>query len=414
MKTSHFFFILITTIFCFSCGGEKTNQNSEFDFESEDYMQFENQQLDYSQNGNGQQNDDYNQNFNQNANGQQNVNYQTNNQQQKGNNNALKTYKIMSPQFGMPFGIMPIPQSWNKKGQNEENILFENTNGVKVYNEQFVMFTYHNDPQRNQFAQQNGENIQPIKSLERVINEDFKPYLQKEGVTFVRQYPLPQLAQADKRIDSYMFKATPENKQFQCMVTEWQDQKGNLSIGVVRYFVTQYPNIGGINWGYTLNSMEAPKNVYPKAKQDFIYALVNLQINPQWVQANNQHYSNMAQQSKAGHQARMAAIEATGRAIRQNGKTYSDIADSSHESWKRRNGMTDAGHASAVDGIWERRNMTDGSGNTYQIDGYDSNVWMNGNNEYYGTDNPNWNPNIDNSTNSQNWELLQNANGGGY
>lgn len=399
MKTSHLFYILIATLLCFSCGGKETNDNSGFDFESEDYAQNDYQQTNNVQNGNGQQNANY-----QNT---QNINYQASNQQQKPSNNRLKPYKIMSPQFGMPFGILPIPQSWNKKSKNQENVMFVGSNGVKVYNEQFFSFSYHNNPQRNQFSQQNGESVQPLKSLVRVINEDFKPYLQKEGATFVRQYPLPQLAQADKRIDSYMFKATPENKQYQCMVTEWKDQKGNLSVGIVRYFVTQYPSIGGLNWGYTINSMEAPQGAYRNAKNALINALVNLQINPQWVKANNQHYSQMAQKNNAGHQARMAAIEATGRAIRQNGKTYSDMADSSHESWKRRNAISDGGQAKAVNGIWERSNMIDPSGNTYQIEGYNNNVWKNGNDAYIGTDNSNYNPNIDNTTNDQNWEELE-------
>ncbi len=409
MKTSHLFYILIATLLCFSCGGKETNDNSEFDFESEDYAQLDNQQVNYSQNGSAQQNANYqnpNKNNNQNS---QNANYQANNnqQQQKPNNNGLKSYTIMNQQFGIPFATIQIPQSWNKKSKNQENIMFEGANGVKVYNEQFYSFSYHNDQQRRQFIQQNGSNVQPLKSLERVINEDFKPCLQKEGVTFIRQYPLPQLAQYDKRIDSYIFKATPENKQFQCMVTEWKDEKGNLSVGIVRYFITQYTSIGGIDWGYTINSMDAPKGAYGNAKNALINALLKLQINPQWVKANNQHYSQVAQQNNAGHQARMRSIEATGRAIRQNGKTYSDISDSSHESWKRRNGITDAGQANAVNSIWERSNVTDQSGSTYQVEGYSDNVWKNDNNEYIGTDNTNWNPNIDNTTNGDNWEQLE-------
>jgi len=373
MKASYLFYILVTAVLFFSCDGKQTNENAEFNFKSENYSE-------------------------------------NNNQQQKSISNRLKPHKIMSPQFGMPFGIIPIPQSWNKKDQNPENILFESANGVKVYNEQYISFRYYNDPQKNQFAQQNGSKVQPLKPLERLINEDFIPNLKKKGITLVKQYPLPQLAQSDKRIDSYMFKTTPENKQYQCMVTEWKDDKGNLSIGIIRYFVTQYTSIGGIDWGYTINTMEAPQNVYHKAKQDIIYALVNLQINPQWVKTNNEYYSKMSERSNAGHRARMAAIEATGRAIRQNAKAYSDMADSSHESWKRRSAMSDRGHAATIDGIWERRNMTDESGNIYKIDGYDNNVWINGNNEYIGDDNPNHNPNINTDTNSQNWERLQNLN----
>ena len=391
MKTSHLFYIIIATLLCFSCGQKENNDNSEFDFESEDYVQ-NNQQANYAQNGNRQQN----------------VNYQANNnQQERPNNNGLKPYKIMSPQFGIPFGIMPIPQSWNKKSKNQENILFEGPNGVKVYDEQFFTFSYHEDPQRRYFMQQNGTNVQPLKSLERVINEDFKPFLQNKGITFVRQYPLPQLAQNDKRFDNYLFKATPVNKQFQCMVTEWKDQNGNLSVGVVRYFISQYTSIGGIDWGYTINSLDASQGAYGNAKNALINALLKLQINPQWVKANNQHFSQLAQQNNANHQQRMASIKAQGQAILNNGRINSSILDSNHESWKRRNAISDAGQANAVNGIWERSNMTDQSGNTYQVEGYDNNVWMNGNNEYIGTDNSNWNPNIDNATNGENWEQLQ-------
>ncbi len=390
MKTSQLFYIVVSILLFLSCGQKESNNISSFGYEPEAYLAENVKQ----QTG-----------YNQNENSQQNANHLNT---KKPTNEGLKPYKVMSKQFGIPVGIMPIPISWEISNNKKENVLFESKNGVKVYGEQFFSFSFHNNPQRNQFMQQNGSNIQPLKSLERVINEDFKPYLQSQGISFVRQYPLPQLAQFDKRFDSYLFKATPEQKQYQCMVTEWTDNKGNLSLGIIRYFVTQYPSIGGLDWGYAMNSMEAPQRVYENAKQAMINSLVNFQINPHWVQANNQYYSQMAQRSNTGHQQRMANIRSQGQAIINNGKTYSDISDSSHESWKRRNTMTDNGQSKSVNGIWERSNMTDQSGNLYQVEGYDNNVWMNNNNEYIGTDNSNYNPNIDNTTKSQNWEQLQN------
>lgn len=164
-----------------------------------------------------------------------------------------------------------------------------------------------------------------------------------------------------------------------------------------------------MTWGYTINALEAPEAVYEQAKKDYINSLVNFQYNPNWIQKNNQHYAQVSRQSTAGHNQRMAAIKAQGQAAINAGNTYSSISDSSHESWKRRNGMTDAGQAKSVDAIWERSNMQDQSGNQYQVEGYSNNVWKTNNNEYVGTDNTNWNPNIDNTTNNIDWERLENS-----
>jgi hypothetical protein len=319
----------------------------------------------------------------------------------------LKLYKIKSQQFGMLFGVMPIPSTWKEVNNKEDNIHFEAPNGTKIYGEQFNSFYYSNNQQQNQFYQQNGTQVKAPKNINRFINEDLKPHLESNGLKYLGQFPLPQLAQADKRFDSALFKSTPEEKSYECIVTEWEDQKGNKSLGVIRYFTSYYRVIGGMDLGYTINGLEAPKAVYEDAKKDYINALLNLQVNPNWIQKNNQYYAQMSQQSNAAHQQRMAAIRAQGQALINTGNTYSSISDSNHESWKRRNAMTDAGHAKSVDAIWERSNLNDQNGNQYQVDGYYNTVWKNNNNEYIGTDNTNWNPNIDNVTNGINWEQLE-------
>jgi hypothetical protein len=40
--------------------------------------------------------------------------------------------------------------------------------------------------------------------------------------------------------------------------------------------------------GYYTEGIEAPKNQFPKARRDFVNALLNVQINPQWIQSQNQ------------------------------------------------------------------------------------------------------------------------------
>lgn len=318
---------------------------------------------------------------------------------------AIKGYQVMSKQFGMPVGTMPIPDSWERSNNKKENILFESPNGTKVFGEQFFSFYFSNNQQQIYFAQQGGNRVKPPKSIQQIIEEDMKPFLKQKGISYVGQFALPELAQFDKRFDSYLFKSVPENKQFQCVVTEWEDTNGNKSAGIIRYFINRYPTLGGMDWGYTLNAMSAPKQVYNKAKNQLIHSLVNFQINLQWVQASNQHYAQLSGQSAAAHQQRMAAIKAQGQAIINNGNTYSSIIDSNHESWKRRNDMNDAGHATTVNsGIWERSTITNpNSGQSYQVEGQYNYYYGNNSDGYIGTDNALYNPNLDPNMNDQNW-----------
>jgi hypothetical protein len=380
MKTRHLIYIFVTTFFL-GCGQENRNDHfSDFEYDSENY---------YNENSNQQEND-----FTQ-ANSSKPV--------------KMNGHKVMSKQFGIPVGVMPIPNSWNVSNNKKENVLFESNEGVKVYGEQFASFYFSNNQEQNYYSQQSGSKIKPVKSINRVINEDLKPFLESKGIKYVGQFPLPQLAQFDKRFDSYLFKSTPEQKQYQCIVTEWEDGKGNRSAGIIRYFINQYVSIGGMDWGYTINAMEAPKNIYETAKKDLINALVNFQINPQWVQTNNQYYAQLSQQSSAGHQQRMATLKAQGQAIINNGNTYSSISDSNHESWKRRNGMQDAGHSNSINsGIWERSTVSNPNTNErHQVEGQNNYYYGNANNEYIGTDNSLYNPNLDNTTNDQEWTQFE-------
>lgn len=375
MKTLITYFSLLTILF--SCGQQKENTNfAEFDNDPRAYYEE-----------------------------QQNKNINHKSTKTNTANNNLKSYKIMSKQFGMPVGIMPIPNSWEIKNDKKTGVLFESNDGVKVYGERFKSHYYSNNQQQNYYVKQGGSIIQPQKNINRVIQEDLKPYAESQGLKLVKQFPLPQLAQFDKRFDSYLFKSTPENRQYQCIATEWEDQNGDKSIGIIRYFTNQYTTLGGMDWGYTLNSMVAPKEHYKHAKKAFINSLVNFQINPQWIQVHNRYYSNLSQQSNAGHQKRMAAINAQGQASRNIGNTYSSIIDDSHDSWKRRNGITDAGHSNSINsGVWERSTVTNpNTGQSYQVEGQNNYYYGNNNNEYVGTDNVLYNPNIDNSMNNQDW-----------
>lgn len=326
------------------------------------------------------------------------------NPKQQNSNNGYKNYVVMSPDFGIPFGSMTIPNSWNESRNKAEKILFEGPGNLKVFEASTASHFYSNDPNFNQSWAQSGHSVRPPKSLEQFIGEDLNQMMQSLGFQFTGQYPLPQLSQLDTQFDSYLFKAMPEQKQYQCMVTEWKDQQGNPAMVIVRYSFTQYPT-GTMDWGYTLNALSADKNAYGQAKTDFIASLVNFQINPQWVNANNQYWAQVAQQQNAGHQQRMADIQAQGQAILERGRANSAMMDANHQQFMN-NLRSDGGHSEFIDYIRDEQNVTNTyDGQTYKVESGSNYYWMNSNGEYIQTDNPNWNPNTDPAYNNQTWNL---------
>ncbi len=401
MKTSHFFYFLLA-ILLFSCGQRQENEQfADNGYESEEY---------YNEYGNEAQGDydQYNNNQSQNnMNGQNNMNNQ--NKMNNRNSKGLKNYRLIDTRNNMLIGTMPIPNDW-REATNDPQVKLVGPDGIKVYGESAQFFTYSNDQSINQSMQQSGQPVQPPKSVERFIQEDLVPYAQQQGAKLVNQYPIEQLARYDEAFYAKLWQYMPSQKRHTVMATEWRNSNGKSSIAIVRHQVSQ--DQLGQTWGYVINMLEANNSSFEAAKQAYIYGLINIQINPQWIQTNNQRDQQLAQQSNASHQNRMDAIKAQGQAILNNGRINSQISDMRHDSYMKQSGWSDAGQSKYVDGIWERRNMTDNNGNQYKVDGYDNNVWMNGNNEYIGTDNPNWNPNVDNLTNDQNWNQLQESDDG--
>ncbi len=421
MKTSHFFYFLLAVIL-FSCNEGNRNANEDYndhgaEFENygegyEDYGNYENESRNDYENdyGNGSGNGsggDYANNKNQ---SQNNINTQNNMNTRNSGGGRTKNYKMIDSRDNTLIGTMPVPSNWNPT--NDSQVILEGPGGVKVYKENSNFFSYSNNPQMNQMAQQSGQNVKRPMSVENFIQQELVPFAQKQGAQFVKQYPIEQLARFDQALYSKFYQYTPMQKRHTVMAVEFKGNDGKSSIVVVRHQVGQDQQ--GTMWGYVCNMMEANTSSFEQAKQAYLYGLTNTQINPQWIQACYQRDAQIAQRSNAGHQTRMGQIKAFGAANTARYNERSRASDARHNDYMNRQRSSDKSQAAYVDGIWDRRNMTNGNGDQVKVDGYDKTVWMNENNQYIGTDNPNWNPNIDNITNGGNWEQLQETDDGGW
>ncbi len=163
---------------------------------------------------------------------------------------------------------------------------------------------------------------------------------------------------------------------------------------------------------YTITGVESPKSIYQQTKKDFLYAVMNSKLNPQYVQMMNQKNQQASQQSATAHNNRMAQIRNFGENNTRNFNTRSAAFDSQNKSWRDGQVSSDRMQTSTINGINDVNTWSDDAGNNYDVDGYNNKVYTDGNGEFIGTDDWNYNPNTDTNING-NWEELE-ANDNGW
>ena len=414
MKTSHFIYGLLVSLLFASCGNS-TSENQYDEFGNENYENYDNNTSnDFAQNDGGfQQN---NQGVQQNNQRMQQTNYNQTNQQGNFNNNSSngrkKRFKLNNPSTGAVIGTFPIPNAW-QPARGSKELLLTGPNGIKVYKDRSDFYYYSNDQAYNQFIQQNGSPVKRTMTIEQILHQEIEPMAQKEGVRLVKKYPLQQMSNNDRRIDAMYFKPMQEQANFETLVTEWEGKDGTKAVMVLKYKLANYGQ-GKLSWGYSCSSMECNASVFEQAKQDFLYALLNVQINPQYVQMTNQKNQRISQQQMAGHKQRMNEIKSFGEQNTRNFNARSAANDMRHNSWRANQASSDKMFQKTINNINEVSTYRDESGNTYEVDGYHNQVYSNGNGEVITTDDYNYNPNSDTNVDG-NWEQLNSTDEGwGY
>ncbi len=393
MKTLQFIYTLLA-IFLFASCGNSTSENQYDEFENENFKNYENSRPnEFAQNEGGYQQNNAGEN------------------QQRQNNGGKKMHQLKDPSTNAVFGTMPIPTSW-RAVQGDKELFFQGPGGIKVFNDFGGFFQYSNDQGYNQMLKQQGTQVKRPMNMEQTFTTIFLPQAQKEGARMTNKYPLPQLAARDRKNDARYIKTSPGRSNFEAMVIEFESNDGNKTVVIAKHQMVDYGQ-GLQGWGFTYSAMECSASVYEQAKQDFLYAMMNIEINQQHVQRMNQKTQQATQQQLAGHQQRMNNIKSFGEQNTRNFNARSAASDAQYNSWKSGQVSSDRMQTNTINSINEVSTYRDASGNNVQVEGYYNNVYSNGNGEYIGTDNYNYNPNSDTNVNGANWEQM-NATGDGW
>lgn len=317
----------------------------------------------------------------------------------------LKMHTIFDSKTNAPMAYMPLPQNWTvSRSAKQGTPSITGPDGLEVYSYPFKSFVSSNDPMTRQAYQYSGIQMRQPLGIAGVINQDISQMTQSYGLRFVKQYPLPLVAQNDRGYSSRLYSVGSMQKNFEVMGTEWIDSKGNPVLIVVRYIETAAA--GMVSWGYSMQTLSIEKKAFQKAKNTYINALANTRYDQNHIAAYNQREASKSNRSWTAHNQKMrsnqAAFDAQQRTHRE---TYDAINRSSMDAYNNRSASMDRNQHALTNSIHEQSTVTDpANGQSYQVEGYSNQYWMNGNGEYIGTDNSLYNPNLDPNVNNQNWQ----------
>ena len=389
MKSLFYSIIGILFIAITSC----TSQNNDNNNGQEDSYNQPNS--DYSSQNQGKP-DAYN--ASDNGSGQQNIS-----QNQGGD--KIVMHPIMDPKTNQPSSQIPLPASWKIHTNVQANAPgITGPDGIEVYFYAYQGFMYSNDPYMQQAYQASGQQIRPPAGIENVMNQDIAQMASSIGLKFVKQYPLHQVAQADKNYADKLFKAGEQQTTFSAAGSDWEDGKGNKVVVITHY--NENAGQGSIYWGYYIQVLGSKGSAFENAKNAYLNGLVNTQYNPQSIAAYNQAEAAKANQSWSTHNQKMQSNQANFDAQQRAHQSSVDAWNkSSMDGYNSRSASQDKMHNQTINSINETQNVTDpNTGQQYQVEGYSNQYWVNGQGEYIPSDNSLYNPNLDTNYNHQNWD----------
>lgn len=310
-------------------------------------------------------------------------------------------YASKDPSNGLSSGRMPLPATWSQLTNNKE-FAYEGPNNIRVSNSQGGSFIFTNNPGFAQMMQEQGTANQPPMSIEQITQNFFMPVAGETNRQLIRTYELPELASKSLQDNSKIYSSMPQQLDAKSYALEWRDDKGMSFVSIVNVNIA-YSQPSSY-WILMNQYLEAPHEYFPAARDALINGLINSQTNPQWLAALNQRSQQNIQASNQGHQARMGALRAAGDAATQIGKTYSEISDINHQGYMNRDRANSAGHQNTINALGDRTVIANpDNGQRYNVESGSNQYWVNPNDGYFGSDNPNYDPRQDPNLNQQEW-----------
>ncbi len=328
-----------------------------------------------------------------------------------GTESRMQYHQVMDRQHGMVQSVFPYPADWRFHGENA-TVYGSAPGGITLYPSDTQIFLWSNDPMMRQTAWQMGKQVMAPLPMNQVLQQLIVPSAQSQGNRLVRQFPIPAISSFWQRFVAGM-PQDGRQRQVEALGTEWTDGRGQRTfVAIVKVLSSDRQSIG---WHLVTQSLTAPEAQFERALSDYLYAIGNGQINPNWQAVmNNQHvdfqrrndrfWAEASANSRAAHHQRMAAINSAGQTARNVGNTYSEILDISHAGYLDRDAIQSGGHHSTINQISGHAIIGNHeTGEHYRVEDGHRHYWVNADARYIATDNPLFDPRMDPRIGQENW-----------
>lgn len=302
---------------------------------------------------------------------------------------------------------IPIPATWDMPQSKAVGAAtFSGPNGLQITDFPAESFTYVTDPYLQQSYYQAGVAMRSMPGVEQIIEQDLIPKCKQRGYTFVSYAEVPEVSKIDRWYNDQLYKAVPTQSEVAAIGIEWKDGDGNPYFVLMHLFVSSTAQMQ--NWYYFCTDLKVEKESYSKAKKQLLFALANIRYALEPIAEYNRKEAEKAGRSWAAHNQRMAQNQARFEAQQRAFINKSNaINDAIMSGWRAQNQASDKAHEQFIDVITERTNVVNNvTGKTYKVDAGYNNYWMNADGEYISTDQHDYNPNLDDNMNNQNWQQL--------
>ena len=303
---------------------------------------------------------------------------------------------------GMVSSILPMPTSWNLRADG-----ITGPRGLKITYFPLQNFMANFDPNLQYAYSQSGQRMRQMPGIEQLVQQDFIPWGNSNGLQYVKYYEIPEITKMDKWYWDQLFKAMPSRSDVAVYGIDWKLQNGNSYFTIVHLNVSTSQSMQ--NWFYIAAGLEAEPSYFETAKKQYIFSLANTRYNLEPIMAYNKEEAQRVGANWAAFNARMAQNQRSfEESQRQFVNKSNAINDAIMSGWKASNAASDKNQEQFIDAMYERINVADVStGKTYKVDEGANQYWMNNNGEYIGTQLQGYDPNFDDNMNELKWQELK-------
>ncbi len=305
---------------------------------------------------------------------------------------------------------LPLPATWKViRNPQKDQPTIVGPNGIKVFFFPNRSFLFPNDPSLRQAYLRSGQAMRAMPGIAPLVQQDLVPWCASMGLRLLQYDEIPELTKIDQWYQDQLFQAVPGPTKRRVIGSDWENANGDP------HFMLTHLTVGETAalqvWGYNCTGMQSVKAHYPAAKKQLIFALANARYNPEHITAFNRSEAQKAGKSWAQFNQRMAKNQAAFEAHQRAHVNRSNaINDAIMSGWRARNAASDKAHEQFIDTINEKTNVVDPStGQRMKVDSGSNHYWMNRDGKYIGTDQPTYDPNLDEGLNKQNWQKLENT-----